>query len=74
MINIYLQLTILMQNFGEFWSRDKFIQQFQECNRKSRLSAMALQRMYRDFFTVHRDKWDSIKKHCSGPSVPERSI
>ena len=64
-----------IDNFeAEFWSRDKFIQEFQECNRKSRLSAMTLQRMYREFFTMHRDKWDSIKRYCSDPSVPQRSI
>ena len=39
-----------ISNFdAEFWSRDAFIKQFHDCNRKS-------------FFNMHHDKWNSVKK------------
>ena len=56
---------------AEFWNRDAFIKQFHDCNRKSSLSVMALQRMYREFFNLHHDKWNSIKKRYEQKAIPQ---
>ncbi len=67
-------LSIISDFDAEFWSRDTFIKNFYDCNRKTSLSAMVLQRMYQNFFNSHHEKWISIKKPCSVATAYQRTI
>ena len=54
-------LSQMVDFSADFWTRDRFIRQFELINRKSSLSAMTFQNMFTDFKTNCHERWTQLK-------------